>query len=162
VRELPTAKVLRQDLIYFPRTGKVFWRVAPPRWRKNTLEAGCYKTKYPKIVSKNWGAHSLHCVIWKMVTGKNPKHQIDHKNRDTHDNRWKNLRDATRSQNQANRIPRTAFKGVIVGIGRPYFHAQIQVRGKVRQLGKFKTAKEAHRAYVKAAKKHFGEFARAS
>ena len=39
------------------------------------------------------------------------------------------------------------------------WQAGIKVNGKFIYLGLFNDPKEAHEAYIKAAKKHFGEFA---
>lgn len=41
-------------------------------------------------------------VIWFYKTGRWPTHHIDHKNRIRNDNRWCNLREATRKQNAEN------------------------------------------------------------
>jgi len=51
------------------------------------------------------------------MTRKWPAYAVDHRNLDKGDNRWDNLREATRSQNMANTsLPSTntsGFKGVI-------------------------------------------------
>jgi len=50
------------------------------------------------------------------------------------------------------------MKGVTVH--RNGFVAKIGINRKTIYLGKFATAEEAHEIYKKAAKKHFGDFAR--
>ena len=45
-------------------------------------------------------------LIWWKATGKWPKETIDHKNRDSCDDRIVNLREATMSEQSANRTPR--------------------------------------------------------
>jgi hypothetical protein len=47
--------------------------------------------------------YKAHRVIWLLMTGKWPDHQIDHEDRDASNNRWKNLREATPLQNANNR-----------------------------------------------------------
>jgi hypothetical protein len=86
----------------------------------------------------------------------------DHVSCETLDNRRINLRPATPAQNSRNaRLPRnntSGFKGV--NVSRYRWRAQICVDGKNLELGSFTTATEAHVAYVAAAIKYHGEFAR--
>lgn len=91
--------------------------------------------------------------------------RTDHIDGDTLNNRRRNLRDSTPSQNQANRKLQknntTGFKGVCKISGKDKWVAYIRVKGKVINLGTFKTPEEAHEAYMKAALFYFGEFANA-
>lgn len=103
-----------------------------------------------------------HRLAWLYMTGEWPTAQIDHINGDPADNRFINLREATRTQNCANiGLPRhntSGLKGTTAVKGR--WQAQIQVGGKKIYLGKYATKEEAHAAYLSAAKTAFGEFAR--
>jgi HNH endonuclease len=98
------------------------------------------------------------------MTGRWPRHQIDHRDLNKSNNRWSNLRQASSSQNGANRKGKSPLKGVI-DLG-PYstkrFQAMIQVNGKRHYLGRFSNARQAYAAYRAAARKHFGEYARAA
>ena len=81
----------------------------------------------------------------------------DHRNHDTLDNRRQNLRIATRSQNSAN------AKIVPAGVclrSHGKWQAQIAWRGKKIFLGHFDSSDEARSAYLEAANKLHGEFAR--
>ena len=90
---------------------------------------------------------------------------VDHCNGDKLDNRRKNLRLCTNSQNQANRhVSRgvSAFKGVTWQKrpnGRGMWKAVLIVGGTAMYLGTFKTDLAAAGAYNEAALRHFGEFA---
>ncbi len=89
------------------------------------------------------------------------KRNIDHINHNSLDNRKKNLRIATCSQNSANRRPEknntSKYKGVTRNSGR--WLAQIQTKGKNHNLGRYDIEEEAAKAYDSAALRLFGEFA---
>jgi hypothetical protein len=90
--------------------------------------------------------------------------EIDHRNTIRSDNRWKNLRAVTRTQNNAN-LPRlksntSGFKGVYFCQNTSRWRARVHMHNKMMCLGRFDTPEEAHAAYAVAAKKYFGEFAR--
>ena len=93
--------------------------------------------------------------------GLNIPNQVDHWDRRTRNNRRRNLRPATRSQNGANRIAyknnKSGYKGVYLRNGR--YCARIQINKKSYWLGQYDTAVEAAAAYDWAAR-DFGEFAR--
>jgi hypothetical protein len=88
-----------------------------------------------------------HRLIWAMVTGEYPVEEIDHWNGVKADNRWDNLREATRGNNQHNRV-RGEFVGTHLRKGK--WQARINVDGKRINLGNFKTREEAHEAYLQA------------
>jgi hypothetical protein len=168
-REL-TAERLRALLHYSPRTGVFRWRVTNGGRAVAESIAGTVNTadhssgggyRYIGVDGRHYLAHRL---AWLYMTGEWPAAQIDHKNLVRDDNRWRNLREATQSENGANargyRNGRSGLKGA-------YFHKRagrwvscIQREGTYHYLGLFDTAEEAHAAYCKAAKRLFGEFAR--
>lgn len=93
-----------------------------------------------------------------QVTG-----EVDHINRNRLDNRRGNLREATRSQNAANRDRQSNsghFKGVRWRPERNRWQARLTVERNEKHLGYFTDEIEAACAYNAAAIKHFGEFAR--
>lgn len=106
----------------------------------------------------------LHRLAWFYMTGRWTP-EIDHRNRKKADNRWANLREATRSQNKANTdvaYGSGGFRGVYKRPkkdGTPRYLAQITVRGTTICLGTFGTADEARVVYVRAAQTAYGEFA---
>ena len=106
----------------------------------------------------------LHRLAWLYMTGKWPVAQIDHINMVKNDNRWSNLREATKAQNKANSPGRSTcgFKGVYVvkKRGTIKYRAQLRSAGKLHDLGYYRTPEEANAAYAVAAERMHGEFAR--
>lgn len=98
-----------------------------------------------------------------MMTGHWPASQVDHRNLNTGDNRWLNLREATPSLNAANirlKSNKAGLKGVTYVEDRQVYRARIKKHGKMIDLGRYSTAEAAHAAYIKGAAAHFGNFAR--
>ena len=89
------------------------------------------------------------------ISGEWPAAMVDHRNGDKRDDRWANLRLATRTQNNRN----TSAKGYTIGPGGK-FNAQITVDRKHIHLGSYDTGEQARAAYCLAAYLYFGEYAR--
>lgn len=109
--------------------------------------------------------YRAHRLAWLYMTGEWPLRQVDHRNYDRSDNRWRNLREATNAQNHINSKKLTTSKSGFRGVHRhrasAKFSARIKVNGKQRHLGCFDTATEAAAAYdVAAITAHGVEFAR--
>ena len=89
---------------------------------------------------------------------------VDHVDRDGLNNRRRNLRLATRSQNLRNSKKRNGcssrYKGVSFSRYRGKWEAYIHVDGRKLNLGLFIEEAAAAHAYNEAAEIHFGEFAR--
>lgn len=163
-RILPTIEELHRLFEY--RDGVLLWRVKQKSNSRNIGEpAG---TKHPDgycsvfVQRKQYLRHRL---IWVMFNGFWPK-CLDHIDGDKGNDRIENLREATMSQNLGNtkirKNNKTGYKGVCLKVKGNYrrYCAQINVNGKVRNLGYFRDPIEAHEAYKKAAIEAFGEFAR--
>lgn len=92
-------------------------------------------------------------LMHHMVVGK-PLHGfvVDHINGDTLDNRRENLRIVTNRENSQNRS--THRNGRLVGATyvrkNNRWQSQIQIRGRRKYLGYFKTEEQAHCAYLNA------------
>ena len=163
----PTQAQLKGMLNYLPSTGDFFWRKCPGfnKGFRDGTKAGSKRDRY-YVIQINGRAYQAGIIAWVWMTGEYPKNKIDHRDRDTFNNRWLNLREATHSQNNANRIFRKRKQNLPRGVSqikRPYkvskpYEAAIKVNKKSIWLGLYKTPEEAHSAYLAAAKKHFGEF----
>lgn len=154
---------LRDALHYSPDTGIFVWKTSRHGRCQKGMTAGKLNGHgYRQIgfEKKNFMAHRL---AWAFEYGEWPNGDVDHINRDKDDNRITNLRLATQSQNNANQgmycTNTSGFKGVTRL--RYAWQAQIQVNGKNHYLGSFRSKEDAARAYLEAAKLHFGEFANA-
>jgi hypothetical protein len=87
---------------------------------------------------------------------------IDHMNNITHDNRRSNLRLATTAENSRNKRSRggvSKYKGVVYRAHKKLWVARISVNRKRIYIKSCKSEIDAAKAYDKAAKKYFGEFA---
>ena len=101
----------------------------------------------------------MHRLIARAKKGQ----QVDHINGDRLDNRKSNLRICSSSENAMNRKKQSGFssryKGVSWNSEISKWVAQIKIKGDQLSLGSFVNEISAAKAYNKAAKIHFGEFA---
>lgn len=150
-------------LRYDPETGRFIRLVKRGSERVGTVAGTVNKNGYCQVQVEG-RLHRAHRLAWFYMTGEWPEADVDHVNGDRLDNRWKNLREATRSQNNANRRATIdkGLKGTSYNIRRGRWMAKINVNHQQIYLGYFDTAEEAHAAYVAAARLHYGEFARAA
>ena len=92
---------VRRILRYDPDTGYFFWRVPLGSCAAGSKAGVIHPTGY--VVITIAGKHYLaHRLAHFYQTGEWPSDDIDHKDRDRSQNRWENIRPATRSQNGAN------------------------------------------------------------
>lgn len=159
-----TAERLRQLLEYDPETGKFTWKVSTSsRVFKGMLAGTAHIKGYITIGldKKNYLAHRL---AWLYMTGKWPPDQIDHINGDRSDSCFSNLRLATHAENmrnsKLNKNSSSGVKGVYWSTEKKIWVARIYVDNCAIHLGLFTDIEDAATAYEKAAKEHFGEFAR--
>lgn len=108
-------------------------------------------------------AYQSHRLAWLWMTGEWPALQVDHKDTDRRNNRWSNLRLATRTENQWNANVRgdntSGYKGVSRPKGRTKWQAHITLGGRRKYLGTFDTAEDANQAATAARQAAHGEFA---
>lgn len=104
-----------------------------------------------------------HRLAWFYVNKQWPEDEIDHRDRNRTNNRIKNLRCATRGQNQQNKAPfrnnKTGIKGVYWHKQHRKYYVTIQIKKTPIFLGLFTDIEKAKSARYKATIKHHGEFA---
>lgn len=154
-----TQQELHDLMTYDPETGEATWLKGTWKGRK----VGTPTCKGYVQARINNRSYLMHRVIWFWMKGEWPG-EIDHKDCNRSNNRWDNLRLATKEQNQWNTGVRgdnsSGFKGVTRPKGRTKWHAYINVDGRRKFLGSYPTAEEANRAATAARQAAHGEFAR--
>jgi hypothetical protein len=158
-----TKKYLDYAFIYNPENGELRNKVK--RHGKANIGdiAGCiHSDGYIKVHIQGI-KYPVHRLIWIMMTGEHVPDEIDHINRIRNDNRWCNLRLATRFQNSGNttisKNNTSGYKGVHWNSHRSRWRATIEINGKSIHIGSFVTKEDAFEAYKLAAVYHFGEYA---
>lgn len=176
-QKLPSPELLRKLLRYEPETGKLFWRERPLEMFKCVRDQRKWNNRFSglegitSISRKGYKTGTIvgvtlraHRLIWAMQTDAWPEDEIDHIDRDRSNNRWVNLRAATRTQNGGNLASKpnssSSYLGVSSFFGSPTkkWRAQVMHKGKRYYLGSFVTEVEAAQAYDKFAKDLRGEF----
>lgn len=126
--------------------------------------AGCKNRAGYLVVSVDGKLYLVHRVIWAMVTGVWPEHTIDHADTHRANNSWLNLRLATKAENSRNSCgwekSKSGIKGVYPAKAPFRWEAKITLNLKSKSLGTYDTIDAAKAAYDKAAKQHYGDFAR--
>lgn len=158
-----TQRYIKYLLDYNPKTGIFRWLNPIGRVKKGDLAGNFHHSGYSfiKIHTKLYAAHRL---AWLYMYGSWPENEIDHKDLNKSNNRIKNLRKSTRSQNVHNKSISTrnnsGYKGVYFENDSKKYVAQIGINNRQIKIGRFKTAIEASIAYNEQAKILHGKFAR--
>ena len=163
-KKILTHARVRELLDYNPYTGDLRWKVR----RGGTANAGTFaatlethsKTGYQRYrVQIDCKSYTASRIIWLWMTGEFPKHQIDHEDQDSLNNKWDNLRDIPNQQNHKNRHKqRNNIRGAM-GVSKRKdcntYRARIMVDGINIELGGFNNKADAIKAR-KAAEKRYG------
>jgi hypothetical protein len=154
---------LLEVLAYEADTGHFVWRKPRP-FCSIGKRAGTLTSPGYVVIAVEGRKYMAHRLAWLYTHRRWPTEEIDHINGVRSDNRLVNLREATPSQNQANKAMRrdntSGAKGVTWDKSRSDWIAAIHVNGSRKYLGRFSSVEEASAAYAVAASHHFGEFAR--
>jgi hypothetical protein len=158
---------IRENIRYDPKTGLLWWSKQGGSTRrtdkpvggldlKGYLVFGAGKMSVKKIFKCHRVAWFLHYGVW-------PSKQIDHINRDPADNSIVNLRLASISENNRNSSKQkdctSQYKGVSWYAPSKKWCSKIMKDRVRKHIGYYDNEEEAARAYDKAAKEIFGEYA---
>lgn len=170
-----TADSLRKVVGYDPARGEFRWlaREDDIGWtRKNAGKvAGAIsqhgkkeKPVYYRRIRVFGRDHYAHRLAWLYVTGEWPdKNEVDHRDGNTLNNRFDNLRRATHAQNGHNtglrRNNTSGVKGVTWDSARGRWQASITMNSKMVHLGRFDVFEDAVAARRAAETEYHGDFA---
>jgi hypothetical protein len=140
-----------KDIDYDPETGNL---VSPSGKVLPFVISHGYKVS---LLDGRYQTH--HRVAWFIMTGEWPENEIDHRNRKRADNRWSNLRAATKAENAQNRVAHSnnmlGVRGVRYRPSDRFFEPRIMVNGTAIYLGIYKTLDEAVEVRINAELEHF-------
>jgi hypothetical protein len=174
-KSLPSYEYLHECLWYEPERGTFTWHARPQAHFATARHCNIFNSLWAekpagylsrgyRLIGIDYLRFNASRVAWVMMTGEDPGiHQLDHINMNRADDRWINLRLATNAQNNQNRKTQanhlsSPYKGVKPN-GRNWM-ASIRANGMQHYLGTFDTPEAAHAAYVEAARRLHGSFAR--
>ena len=160
--------MITQQLVaeYFDhKDGHLYWKkVAHPN--KQYLvgqEAGSIHATGYRHVTWQGKVHKVHRLIFLLEHGYMPK-EIDHINGDRQDNRLKNLREVTRSQNQCNRFVlannTSGYAGVSWHKKSKSWVVRLMKDGKTKAIGYFKDLELAGLVSAEARSLYHGVYAK--
>jgi hypothetical protein len=153
-----TVSRLKTLLGYDPKRGEFRWRVQRSPQRPVGSFAGVPRPDGRVVIRIDRILYLRSRLAWLYMRGRWPCREVDHRDLDHGNDRYRNLRLATRRLNEANKKSRRGAmpKGVFFDKRRGKYRAYIA--GK--HLGMFTSLETAALAYGTAAHRTFGPFAR--
>lgn len=162
-----TVERLKEVLHYDPASGVFMWLVDGRKALKGTV-AGSPNDKGYIHIQIDGVLYKASRLAFLYMTGLWPTRFVDHKSTDKLDNRWGNLREATRQQNSHNvglrKDSTSGVRGVSFKKRSGAWAAYITVPETKRRkwLGEFRSKDDAVTARTSAEIAMFGEFRRAA
>lgn len=153
-RKSLTQEYLKACVIYDAETG-IFTARLPAQSRQEGDTLGSSGGSHGYLsVAVGGKAYLAHRLAWFYVHGEWPE-QIDHIDRDRHNNRIANLRSCTNQENNWNKVGAT---GATWSARRQRWVAKIGHNSKTHTLGYFATLDEARACYLAEAARLRGHF----
>lgn len=157
---------LKALLDYDSESGLFKWRASNSNRVRVGDVAGTVPAGTHRIIRIGTYNYRASALAWLFVYGQWPHGDVDHRDLNKTNDAINNLREASRSQNNANcplrRDNKTGFKGVSSIPSSGKFRATIKIGDKQTHLGTYESAEDAHAAYFAKAKEVYGEFARSA
>ena len=157
-----TVMRLRELLSYNQDTGNFTWNFARQKAPAGKIAGRINDSGY-RTICIDAAHHRAQRLAWLYVHGVWPTDVIDHINGIRSDNRIGNLRDVSQATN-AHNTRSAASSNKTTGLLGAYLHkpsglfaAQIRICRKLKTIGYFKTAQEAHDAYKAAKRIHHSD-----
>ena len=98
-----TQKQLKEILHYDPETGIFTWLVSPAyNIKAGRIAGGKNNTNSYVYIKIKRQLFSVHRLAHLYMTGTWPKDQVDHVDHIRDNNKWRNLREVTRTENHKN------------------------------------------------------------
>lgn len=162
-----TQAQIKSQFHYDPDTG-IFTRIAttsPRSARFVGLQTGYVHASGYVYVSFLGRPRRAHRLAWIYMTGDLPPADIDHINGDRADNRWTNLRAASRAQNNVNTdrraIGASGIRGVVFDARYKLpWKACISIKNRSKVIGRFATKEAAAAARADFGRQLHGQFVR--
>lgn len=175
-KKYPSIEYLRQCV--WEENGKLFWLKRPREHFQTSHRCNNWNAKFAgneaggvsetrngfrwKIAINNKKLYR-YIVVWALNHGEWPTKEIDHKNRNSLDDKIGNLRLASDSQNLVNSRMHSnntsGFKGIHWDKSRKRWLVSIGFQGKTILVGRFKSIDDARTARTEAFVRYYGEFA---
>ena len=163
-KPLPPLEELKEYLDYNPDTGILTWIKKPAGSVEVGQEAGAKHSKGYIIISFKGNSYFAHRIAYYMYHGVDPlENLVDHKYGDKSNNKIKDLRLATVSQNGMNHIKlRSDNTSGVIGVSwdknKKKWRSTICRDGVQKDLGHFTNKEDAIQARKEGEKKYFGRF----
>jgi len=155
MKELNTDQV-RELLDYDPETGIFTWRERGPHWFKTENACGTFNTRfvgrpagsvslkkngYPRIIIGVDGSQYRASRLAFLWMGEELPEQVDHEDRNSLNNAWKNLRRSSHRENTKNKSMysnnTSGYTGVSWNKTSGKWLAQVSDNGRLKNLGYF-------------------------
>ena len=165
-KKLPPFDLVKELLNYNIITGVFTWKIRKSNKKARSI-AGRTNAKGYRYITINRRSYAAHRLAWLLVTTKDPyPYEIDHKDGNTGNNAFHNLRKATPQQNSCNRKigsnNSSGHKSITFMPSQPLnpYTVCISQQNKSHSLGSFPTLEKAIQARDIKGKQLYGEFYR--